>query len=105
MPNIYALLFSPSKNLLTLVLQLHQELYFTHYDHCVDMLYQNIICTGNTDIITMQWMDTQHHPFPDFSINHQCRDFDSLIQWRKDNSVVCNLFLNQTLTLSPSPSP
>ncbi|KAH8602871.1 hypothetical protein B0O99DRAFT_560560, partial [Bisporella sp. PMI_857] len=67
--------------------QRHPELYYAHYDHCVDVLYQNIICTTNTDLNTMNWMETQHHPFPDFSINHQCRDFGALVAWRKENSV------------------
>lgn len=45
------------------------------------------MCSSNVDIITLNWMETQELPFPDFSINHQCRDFDTLLQWRRENSV------------------
>lgn len=48
---------------------------------------QNIMCNANTDLITLQWMKTQDNPFPDFSVNHQCRDFDVLVEWRKTESV------------------
>ena len=45
------------------------------------------MCSSNVDVITLNWMETQKLPSPDFSINHQCRDFDTLLQWRKENSV------------------
>jgi hypothetical protein len=32
-------------------------------------------------------MEIQSNPFPDFSINHQCKDFNTLVQRRKENSV------------------
>lgn len=54
---------------------------------CVDILLQNMMCSSNVDIITLNWMETQKQPFPDFSINHQCPDFETLLEWRKDNSV------------------
>lgn len=54
---------------------------------------QNIMCNANTDLVTMQWMETQSHPFPDFSINHQCRDFDTLVKWRKENSVDIDMWV------------
>ena len=42
---------------------------------------------SNTDLSTLQWMEGQSHAAPDFNINHQCRDFDALLEWRKENSV------------------
>jgi hypothetical protein len=48
---------------------------------------QNIQCTGATELVPMQWMDTEDFPFPDFSIYHQCRDFDALVEWRKENAL------------------
>jgi len=32
-------------------------------------------------------LEAQSNPFLDFGTNHQCRDFNMLVQWRKDNSV------------------
>jgi hypothetical protein len=65
----------------------HPQLWYIHFEHCIDILMQNIMCTANTDLVTMNWMETQSNPFPDFSINHQCRDFETLVRWRKENSV------------------
>ncbi|KAN0122841.1 protein of unknown function (DUF3328) domain containing protein [Hyaloscypha variabilis] len=49
-------------------------------------LWHNIMCTANTDLVTMNWMETQSNPFPDFNISHQCRDFEPLVEWMKENS-------------------
>lgn len=65
----------------------HSTLWWHHIKHCTDILLQNIMCHGTTALVTMQWMETQHGPFPDFSVNHQCRDFDTLVQYRNQKSV------------------
>lgn len=65
----------------------HADLWYVHLNHCVDVLAQNLMCTGNTDLYTLNWMDTQGYPFPDFNINHQRRDFDALVGWRKNKGV------------------
>ncbi|KAH7411456.1 hypothetical protein BKA64DRAFT_618436 [Cadophora sp. MPI-SDFR-AT-0126] len=65
----------------------YSKLWQIHIGHCVDILMQNIMCNANTDLITLQWMEKQDNPFPDFSINHQCRDFNALADWRDKNAV------------------
>jgi hypothetical protein len=65
----------------------YPQLWYIHFEHCIDILMQNIMCTANIDLITMNWMETQSNPFPDFSINHQCRGFEALVEWRKENIV------------------
>ena len=62
-------------------------LYWIHLKHCVDMLVQNIKCTASVDIITQKWVDQQYHPFPDFNIYHQCRDFEAILDWQIKNRV------------------
>ena len=46
--------------------------------------------------------DRSHHPgldedaglpLPDFSVSHQCRDFDALVRYRDDNAVDLNKWL------------
>ncbi len=32
-------------------------------------------------------MEGHQYPFPDFSINHQCRDFEAILQWRLEHEV------------------
>ena len=31
-------------------------------------------------------------PYPDFSINRQCRDFESVLQWQEENSIPMSQF-------------
>ncbi|KUI53434.1 hypothetical protein VP1G_00904 [Cytospora mali] len=58
-----------------------------HINHCVDILYQALVCSGNVNLITMHWVETQQHPFPDMSVNRQCINFDKLTKWRKESTV------------------
>jgi len=45
------------------------------------------MCNGNVDLITHNWVETQRNPFPDFSINHQCRDFEAIRAWSEEHKV------------------
>ena len=71
------------KHLEGTALERHQ----THTTHCVYLLLQNLMCNANVDIITHHWVDVQKHPFPDFNINHQCRDFEAVLKWQEENVV------------------
>ena len=39
-----------------------------HINHCVDILTQALQCSANVNIITLDWVETQEHPFPDMSV-------------------------------------
>lgn len=58
------------------------KMYWIHLHHCVDISLQNIMCTGTTDLLTLNWMEEYSRPWPDFSVYHQCRDFDTLEEWQ-----------------------
>lgn len=58
-----------------------------HLSHCVYLLLQNILCNANTDVYTHFWTDTLHHPFPDFNIHHQCRDFEAVRDWQNRHAL------------------
>ena len=75
--NQSAVNLSPSRHRL-------QEL---HVSHCSYILLENLMCNANVDLITFNWMETQERPFPDFNINHQCRDFDTVVRWQEENAV------------------
>lgn len=53
------------------------------------------MCSANTDVITLQWVETQYFPFQDFNVNHQCRDFDALLDWTIENIVEEEMWVNQ----------
>lgn len=63
------------------------ELYEVHINHCVDILMQALQCSGNVNLITLHWYETQPFPHPDFSINRQCVAFESLADWNMQNSI------------------
>ncbi|KAF4454916.1 hypothetical protein F53441_2655 [Fusarium austroafricanum] len=63
------------------------DLHWVHVSHCTDILMQNLMCNGNLDIITFNWVETQTNPFPDFGVMHQCRDFDAISEWQDKHSV------------------
>jgi hypothetical protein len=80
-----------------------------HISHCVHALLQSLMCSANTDpfirtyycstvlarsdIFTPDyWVDVGDEPYPDFSIDRQCRDFDSILQWQEENSIPMSQF-------------
>ncbi|KAF3811976.1 hypothetical protein GCG54_00002928 [Colletotrichum gloeosporioides] len=63
------------------------ELHRVHTDHCIYVVLQNLMCSATPDIITQPWVDGQLHPFPDFSINKKCNDFDAILAWHEDNMI------------------
>ncbi|OAG13117.1 uncharacterized protein CC84DRAFT_1078602 [Paraphaeosphaeria sporulosa] len=58
-----------------------------HMNHCFDILLQSIQCSGNLDMIPLVWMYTQAYPFADMSINKKCHNFDKFTDWRRENSI------------------
>ncbi|MCJ1313011.1 hypothetical protein MMC25_006687 [Agyrium rufum] len=71
----------------TAIEQEHDHIWWIHVQHCTDMLLQNIMCHADADVATYNWMDTQPVPFPDFSVNKRCRNFDALVDWQDEHSV------------------
>ena len=77
--------------------------YEAHYEHCVDMIRQRIMCTADTGLITFRWIEGKKGPEPDFNTEHQCRNIEATmdrtremeasvpvdyIQWRKPDDAV-----------------
>jgi hypothetical protein len=58
-----------------------------HINHCADILLQALQCSGNVNLMTLHWVETQSHPWPDMSINRQCVDFDHLTEFRRQKSL------------------
>ena len=64
-----------------------KEMHSIHINHCVDILMQNIMCSGHVSLATMHWVADHPYPFPDMSVNRQCINFDKLAEWRKENTI------------------
>ncbi|PLN79371.1 hypothetical protein BDW42DRAFT_186756 [Aspergillus taichungensis] len=58
-----------------------------HLGHCVDMLLQFLMCNADTAVLTMSYVEGQEAPWPDFNINRQCRDYNTLEEWAKTRAI------------------
>ena len=63
-----------------------------HVSHCLYTLLQNLMCAGNVDVYPHFWADAQDNAFPDFSINHKCRDFEAILDWHDKHAVTLEEF-------------
>ena len=63
------------------------EFHRLHLSHCIWLLLQNIMCSANTDVYTHIPTDTFERPFPDSSINHQCKNFESILEWQRKRGL------------------
>jgi len=48
------------------------------------------MCRGDTTLITFEWDSTVRLPQPDFTLKHQCVDWDKLMEWAERSAV--NIF-------------
>ncbi|KAI1383943.1 uncharacterized protein F4822DRAFT_56151 [Hypoxylon trugodes] len=58
-----------------------------HLDHCIDNLRQKLMCDADAGILTYVWAKGHPAPFPDFSVQHKCRDFSALKNWVIDHQI------------------
>ncbi|KAK6520994.1 hypothetical protein TWF506_001230 [Arthrobotrys conoides] len=63
------------------------RLYWVHLSHCAGIILQNLMCQANLDVITLNWVNTQTNPFPDFSVNKKCRDYGVIKKWQDENKL------------------
>lgn len=88
------------------LIQYHEPLERIHWRHCIDMIAQDLQCNAKLDVITYNWVDTQQNPFPDFSIERSCTDWDSFDDWTQKNSIDWNKhgLINRPATVVPIPA-
>jgi len=59
----------------------------THVDHCIEMLRQVLMCNADLHVIVYDWVAEVDYPWADFGTNYQCRDYQKVYDWGKENSV------------------
>lgn len=64
------------------------EIVRTHIDHCIEMIRQAIMCQSDLGVLTYNWVEVQENPWPNFNTQHQCRDFERVLQWGKEKQVM-----------------
>lgn len=56
-------------------------------DHCTDMIRQQLMCAADTSLITYNWLKNHYYPHPNFNVEHQCRDYDRLLQVAAERKI------------------
>ncbi|RDW88163.1 hypothetical protein BP6252_00195 [Coleophoma cylindrospora] len=72
-----------------------------HWMHCVHILYQNVMCTGSTEIITYNWRETQRFPVPDFDTTKMCKNTRTLLDFQ-DREMVHDLNAKRDKMIRPT---
>ena len=52
-------------------------------DHCIDELRLSVMCHGDISLITWGWEDTEATPYANFKVEHECRNWDNILEWTK----------------------
>ncbi|KAH9947885.1 hypothetical protein B0H21DRAFT_691211 [Amylocystis lapponica] len=63
------------------------ETFRTHLDHCIEILRQNLMCRGDTGLVTFEWVAGRTRPYPDFNTVHRCRNSDKILAWGAEHTV------------------
>jgi hypothetical protein len=58
-----------------------------HFDHCIDLLRQVIMCHGDVSLHTYSWIDELRVPWPSMQTEHQCRNWDTLMEWSEEHHI------------------
>lgn len=52
---------------------------------CIDVLRQSLMCHGDLAIHTYSWEDIQLVPYPNFKVEHECKNWDAIMDWTKQH--------------------
>ncbi|KAH9834222.1 uncharacterized protein C8Q71DRAFT_166840 [Rhodofomes roseus] len=63
------------------------EFYRIHIDHCIEMIRQVLMCNSDVGLLTFDWVAGFDVPFPNFSTQHKCRDFERVYDWYERNMI------------------
>ncbi|KAG2068292.1 hypothetical protein BDR04DRAFT_1158121 [Suillus decipiens] len=64
------------------------EEFRTHLDHCIEILRQFTMCSGDVTMITHDWVEGRTEPFADFNVHHECRNFEKVSDWVDEHRVI-----------------
>jgi len=45
------------------------------------------MCNADVGVVTYDWVEDFGGPYPDFNTWHQCRNYDKILEWFRDNYV------------------
>lgn len=63
------------------------RLHWQHKAHCVSMLFQDLKCNANGDLVPAYWLRLGNGLMHDFSINRKCANWDAVVAWRNEYAL------------------
>jgi len=63
------------------------ELYERHYEHCVDIIRQSLMCHFDAALMTFNWVLDHPNPTPNTNVVHKCVDWDRVQGWLANSAV------------------
>ncbi|KJZ74360.1 hypothetical protein HIM_06170 [Hirsutella minnesotensis 3608] len=66
---------------------IEEEVQIKHIDHCIDLIRQVLMCHADIALHTFTWKDDYRWPWPNFTVEHECRNWDSVMQWAREHRV------------------
>lgn len=75
---------------LTEKLRMPPDIMKSHYEHCVDVIRNQLMCTADSQLVTFRWVEGVHGPYPYFNTKHQCEEAETcavnlgsiVVQWK-----------------------
>ncbi|KAI1296029.1 hypothetical protein F5Y03DRAFT_371140, partial [Xylaria venustula] len=64
--------------------------FFTHVDHCVEILRETIQCQGDLTPVPHIWSPEKQMYIADTSLPHTCRDFEAMTKWQDERIAAWN---------------
>lgn len=61
-----------------------------HLPHCLDILRHSIQCHADLSIMPLRWVEDYPFPWPVFQTTRQCRNWDDIMQWTRENSIAAS---------------
>ncbi|KAK0121763.1 hypothetical protein ONS95_010049 [Cadophora gregata] len=58
-----------------------------HVNHCIEMLRQVIMCKADTALMTYEWLPDFPGPWPNFGIQHECVNWETIDNWSKQRAI------------------
>ncbi|KAI0871724.1 hypothetical protein GGS24DRAFT_503467 [Hypoxylon argillaceum] len=76
-----------------------------HIDHCLEIIRQVIMCSGDTGLITFHWVAGNPVAYPDFNTWHSCRDPEEILALAKEREAPMRQQVTKTQEIINMPTP
>ncbi|KAF2240033.1 hypothetical protein EV356DRAFT_495882 [Viridothelium virens] len=67
----------------------HPQMQLIHVHHCLDSLREIIMCRGDTELVTFEYVSEERYPNPrpnpNFLVERKCRNWDAIADWAKEH--------------------